>query len=137
MGRPAAVVDQALRDLTARSCRVVYGMRVNSLMVTPLGLALVVSAHGERRILQARTVVLSGGSGCTLARNLDLDGAPVLTAAVSALLRAKTMPEFPSFLYEPDAPGGYAWIFPLNDSGECRCVRVDAGCLPGIDAADG
>src|ERR1700751_84101 len=30
-----AVVDQALRDLAAKSCRVAYGMRVNSLMISP------------------------------------------------------------------------------------------------------
>ena len=126
-------------------------------MVTPLGLALVVSAHGERCVLHARTVVLSGGSGCALARNLRLDGAPVLTAAVSASLRAKAMPEFPSFLYEPDVPGGYAWIFPLDDGranvgvcaltpGACqglkqrtvdfaaKCGTVAAGLHGGVEA---
>jgi flavin-dependent dehydrogenase len=125
-----AVVDQALRDLAAKSCRVAYGMRVNSLVISPLGSTLVVSVHGERRILHARTVVLSGGSGCALARNLRLDGVPVLTAAVSASLRVNAMPEFPSFIYEPDAPGGYAWIFPVDDrrANAGVCALTPAAC---------
>jgi flavin-dependent dehydrogenase len=125
-----AVVDQALRDLVARSCRVAYGMRVVCLMITPHGSALVTTVLGERRVLHARTVILSGGSGCALARDLRLDGAPVLTAAISASLEVRSMPEFPSFLYEPDAPGGYAWIFPVGDhrANVGVCALTPAAC---------
>jgi flavin-dependent dehydrogenase len=117
-----AIVDQALRDLVAKTCHVAYGMRVTSLVPAPHGPAVIASVHGKRRALHTRSLILSGGSGCALARNLRLDGEPVLTAAISASLHTKAMPKFPSFLYEPDAPGGYAWIFPVDDD-----QRVNAG----------
>lgn len=110
-----AVADQALRDLAAKSCRVAYGTRVTSVTATPRGSALSASLQGEYRVLHARAVILAGGSGCALARSLHLDGTPVLTAAVSSLTQATPVPALPSFLYEPSAPGGYAWIFPIDD----------------------
>lgn len=125
-----AVVDQALRDLAAKSCRVTYGMRVSSLQIAPHGWTLVASLNGERCVLHARTVILSGGSGCALARSLGLDGAPVLSAAISVSLQAIPMPEYPSFLYEPDAPGGYAWVFPAGEqwANAGVCALTPAAC---------
>lgn len=125
-----AVADQALRDLAAKSCRVAYGTRVTSITANPRGSSLFASLQGGTRVLDARAVVLAGGSGCALTRSLHLDGTPQLTAAVSTLTEATLVPELPSFLYELSAPGSYAWIFPVGD---CRlnvgvCALTQAAC---------
>jgi flavin-dependent dehydrogenase len=125
-----AVVDQALRDLVAKCCRVIYGMRVTEVVAAPHGVALIANAHGERRVLLTRAVILSGGSGCGLARTLGLDGASVLTAALSMSVEPKEMPEYPLFLYQSDSPGGYAWIFPVDGehANAGVCALTPAAC---------
>jgi flavin-dependent dehydrogenase len=123
-----AIVDQALRDLVAKSCRLIYCLRVAEVVAAPHGVALIANADGERRVFLTRAVILSGGSGCALARTLGLDGAPILTAALSIPVQPKEMPAFPSFLYQSDAPGSYAWIFPVDaehaNSGVCALTPV-------------
>jgi flavin-dependent dehydrogenase len=105
-----AFIDQALRDIAARTVCLTYRARVRSIDY----------ADGQWHITGTGpsagfdAVVLATGATNALSRSFGIDGRPRVGASVSAY-GVHVGVEAPLFQFAPLGGAGYGWIFPLAD----------------------
>jgi flavin-dependent dehydrogenase len=126
---PRAIVDQSLRNrVSAEGCSICYGAQATNLRGLGRRIELTIKQGGDSYTVTPSAVILASGSGCRIAREVGLDGEPVLGASISSYLPTDGNLPAPTFLFGDPSPG-YAWIFPsgVNASNVGICALAKSG----------
>lgn len=106
-----ALLDQQLREIAAKSCRIQFSASVYEIEVQTQGVSVAVRGEPSRSFAGA---IIATGSGGSLAKRLDINGNPTPGVSISAYGLLKETPEI-NFAFQESFYPGYAWHFPLGN----------------------
>jgi geranylgeranyl reductase family protein len=113
---PRAVIDQEIRNVTAKYATFLYATFVNDLTVEPSGgieLSLKLK-DGTSNQIRCDAVILATGSANRLSKKLGIDGKPRKAFAISMYVEMQ-QPDALIFQFLDSCELGYRWIFPISE----------------------